>query len=211
MFRIINKPITVQKRLNQAIFNKFRESGIPPKLNKNVLSIIDELRDILKEALFQSPEFLSLMTGTLRKDFGLSDEKIVELPFIIRDLATVYYEIEIEDKKLVVRFSIDTLGDDNPYGISALNRASYISPKSGELIDWLRWLIYEGTTKINQTHRVKTLEGKGRSHMGVMIIDKGNNGFSVDPQFAGVAGSNFVSRSILAAWPNLKERLAQHV
>jgi hypothetical protein len=211
MIRIINRAPTVQKRLEKAIFEKFKETRYPIKLDKSASLIIDELRDILKASLFQSPEFTSLMSGTLRKDFGLSDEKVAELAPIIMNLATVQYDVEIETNRLIINFYIEALDESEPLTLSALNRASYISPKSGELIDWLRWLIYEGTTKISQTHRVKTLEGKGRSHMGVMIIDKGNNGFSVDPQFAGVAGANFVSRSILAAWPSIKERLAQHV
>ena len=211
MFRIINKPITVQKRLKEAISKKLGEDGLPKRLDTLIESVRKELEVTVQQSLFQSPEFFSLIGGSLQLDFGISSDNFMFIPLIMTDLTKVSSNWEIESGKIVISFYIEARSEDDGFVSSAIQRARYVSPRSGELIDWLRWLLYEGTAKINETYRVKVLPGKGRSLMGIMIVDKKNIGFSVDPQFAGVAGSNFVSRSILAAWPNLKEKLTQYV
>lgn len=206
--KILSKTRAIQSRLEQAIAN-MGDIDIVPKVATTVQLVRKELEAVVYNALMNSPEVKSLMeNGSLRLEFGLDDEKVSQLPFIMADLIEVYYFTE-STPNVIIGFVIEARSEDDPVMIGAMNKAHYISggldaKGKNELIEWLRWLLFSGTEIINKSYKVYPKAGQGRSHMGIMVSSKDGN-FSVDPKYAGTAGNNLISRAILASKDQLGE------
>ena len=207
--KILSKTRAIQSRLEEAIKNKLVDIDEIPKVKSTIKLIYDELISIVNNAIMNSPEVQNLMgNGSLRLEFGLDDEKVSQLPFIMTELIEIYYFTE-NTPNVVVGFSIEARSEDDPIMIAAMNSAHYISggldaKGKNELIEWLRWLLFSGTEIINKSYKVYPKAGQGRSHMGIMVSAKDGN-FSVDPKYAGTAGNNLISRAILASKDQLGE------
>ena len=198
MFKITTRSETIEKRITDALRAKVAKDGYPKKIDKVASELHDKLIGIMRAAVLSSNEFNSLMGGKLRADFGLDDNIVSILPEILIDLFEIYYEdAEVSDPKNIfaIRFIVRARDEDDPYVQSAYHRAHYVSKKSGEIIQWLKWLLFAGGDVINETYKVKLVDGKGRSGMAIMITGD-NFSFRVDGEFSGTARSNMVSRAI---------------
>lgn len=183
--------------LKKAVVKKLNNEEVP-KINKAIEALYADLYNLLQELILASPEFNSLMNGKLRADFGLSDDVLYKMASNIVYIVNVYYEIINDPKKgPIIRFEIGARPKDDPYLTDAIEQLSYISAKSGLRINWLEWLLFSGTSTINEVYSVQYLTGVGRSGMAIMRVLKNGVEFSVDPEFAGVEGDNMVSRMIL--------------
>jgi hypothetical protein len=198
VFKITTRSETIEKRIIAALQAKVANDGYPKKIDKVAAELHDKLTGIIRAAVLSSNEFQSLTNGKLRADFGLDDNIVSILPGILVDLFEVYYEdAEVSNPKDIfsIRFVVRARSEDDPYMQSAYQRAHYTSKKSGEIIQWLRWLLFAGGDVINETYKVKLVDGKGRSGMAIMITGD-NFSFKVDGEFSGTERSNMVSRAI---------------
>mgnify|MGYP000911031617 CR=1 FL=1 len=190
--------IIIEKRIIEALRTKIAKEGYPKKIDKVAGDIHTKISDLIKGAILASNELNSLINGKLRADFGLDDEIVAKLPSILIDLFEVYYQDnETTDQKDIfgIKFIVRARDEDDPYVQSAFARAHYTSERSKEVIQWLRWLMFFGGEIINETYKVKLVDGLGRSGMAIMI--KGSNfAFKVDGEFSGTETSNFVTRAI---------------
>ena len=196
--RIINRPETIEKKIIEAMRAKVAKEGYPKKIDKVAGDIHTKISDLIKGALLSSNEFNSLINGKLRADFGLDDEKVSLIPTILIDLFEVYYQDEeVKNPKdiFAIKFIVRVRDEDDPYVQSAFMRAHYTSEKSGEIIQWLKWLMFSGGEIINETYKVRLADGLGRSGMAIMITGA-NFAFKVDGEFSGTETSNFVTRAI---------------
>ena len=198
--RIVTRPETIEKRITEALRKQVAQNGYPKKIDKASSVVYDKIADLIKTAILNSPEMDSLMGGQLRLDFGLDDDKVSILPTLLIDLFEVYYEdmdaVGVKDI-FGIRFIVKAREEGDPYVVSAFNRANYTSEKSGVVIQWLKWLLFSGSETINESYKVMGIPGKGRSSFGIMITSKKDNfSFSVDPEFSGVDGANFITRAI---------------
>lgn len=205
--KILTKDIIVQRRLKKAINKKIEDDQLEiEKLVDNVGIFSDLAKEIILDEMFKSETYRSLTSGKLRLDFGLSDSVVAALPQYLNELIHTYYRLEpFNGIKIVITIRHHRAA--SPETIGATTLAQYYSDRSGELVDWLFWLLFEGTSLINDEWKVKKVEGKGRSYMGYMVRAKENQGFSVDPYFAGVEGDNFVTKAMIAAKPRIEALL----
>lgn len=194
----ITPDIIIQKRIVDALRAKVAKDGYPKKIDKKAEKIHDKITELIRGAVLTSNEFNSLIGGKLRADFGLDDKKVSELPSILVDLFDVHYQdIEISDPDdiFAIQFNIGARKEGDIYLENALSRASYISDRSQELIDWLRWLMFAGGNIINESYKVRLADNMGRSGLAIMI--KGTDfAFKVDGEFSGTEQSNFITRAI---------------
>jgi len=201
--RISTRPETIQKRLSEAIRDKLRSDEDLANFNAKLNGLKESLRSVIDAAVLQTEEYQSLVNGKLRADFGLDDATVEKLPYLLSYLYTLKMQFVPHDDDPTIVFSVDivvtSISEDSEQGQYGLDAASYVSPRSGELIDWLRWLMFRGTEDVIVTHRVSYREDKGRSHMAIMVRAKDGRTFSVDPNFAGTYGNNFVNKAIKRA------------
>lgn len=104
--------------------------------------------------------------------------------------------------------------------VGELPNASYISAKSGERIEWAKWLLTRGTSKIIENYRITynpeiVEKGQSRSGQAIMVkaaksgkkskdngegvIEGGGWYWSVPSEFAGTTTDNFLTKAILSA------------
>lgn len=211
--KVLTKTRALQSRMAEAIANMGDIDSVP-KIATNVQIVRKELESVVYNAIMNSPEVKNLMeNGSLRLEFGLDDNKVADLPFIMTNLIEVYYFTE-SVPKVVIGFVIEARSEDDPVMIGAMNKAHYISggldtKGKNPLIEWLRWLLFSGTEIINKSYKVYPKAGQGRSHMGLMVSSTDGN-FSVDPKYAGTAGNNLISRAILASKDQIGEVLRKY-
>lgn len=190
--------VIIEKRIIEALRSKVAKEGYPKKIDKVAGDIHTKISDLIKGAILSSNELSSLINGKLRADFGLDDEIVAKLPSILIDLFEVYYQDnEITEQKDIfgIKFIVRARDEDDPYVQSVFTRAHYTSEKSGEIIQWLKWLMFSGGEIINETYKVRLMDGFGRSGMAIMITGA-NFAFKVDGEFSGTETSNFVTRAI---------------
>jgi hypothetical protein len=193
---------------NQAIAQKVRKAlreAVQKEdfLNTKVQKIIDFIGQFLYEKFISSSTYFSLTSGTLRAELGLDDSEVAKLPDIIIDMLTIHSDLDFSNGKikLVIKF-IDENFDPNKLG-------SYTSVnKRGEstLITWLYWLLTAGTGDVVLDHYMAVIPGAGRSEMAIMIKEEGST-YSVDPEYAGVANDNWITKTIKYNFPEIQSQI----
>lgn len=153
----------------------------------------DRLKDVLINAIEATPEFLSLGSyahGDLAPEFGFinADSITNKLLAALRD------SIQIDINSGIDYITLDIILDKDT--LLASDVAKY---KSKEYeIEWLRWLLEEGSTIIISDYEIAyNLNDQqyrnSRSKAAVMVE---GNGWGVPSEFAGVDGNNFITRAI---------------
>lgn len=213
--KILTPTHIVQKRLLEAIQNKLSD-GVELKTVDDALKIaFDEIKREINQAIFDSKTFHSLINGTLKRDFGLTEDKTSLIPSIIEDLYEVDYEIVFSKPEdlFSINIVVRARPEDDPYVQSAFGRSQYLSNKPsqlGEIINWLQWLLFAGTEEIISGYKVLNKPGIGRSYLGIMIKKSGAS-FSVDPEYAGTANDNFVTKALISSADNIKAILRKYI
>jgi len=203
---------TIEKKISDALRQKIVDKGYPKKLIKKTDAMYSDLDKEIQSILVNSPEFASLMYDALKLDFGLSDETSAQLPGLMNLLFNINVVFDLGELNNIFKCDINVfVPDEEDENVqAAIRHASYISPKSGELIDWLRWLLFAGDTTINNSYKVSVKEGLGRSHMGIMM--KGPSfSFKVRSEFSGVSGNNFVTRAIFRNSETIINTIKKHL
>ncbi len=196
MGNILTSNSKIQQKLAEAIRKKVYESNGFSRVNKKFDTMLDEVYAVINEGLLNNDTFNSLVNGKLRADFGLDDEKVSILPTLFIDLIEAFYQIQMlgeGDDIYRVEFVIKQREESDPFVQSAFNRAHYVSQRSGELVEWLKWLLFSGTSGVVESFVVRYEVDKGRSKLAFMRKANGQS-FSVDPEFAGTENSNMVTK-----------------
>lgn len=208
----INPGIKLSLRaVRQKTLEKSIRGALVKKVN-NGLSNIEkiltvELRDSIRDAIRESPEYISLTTATLRGEFGLENaeskiESIIET--FVHSFSSRIKLARTSGNTFFANLSIDMKVDFNrlanhPQGFQeASNSNSNIdNSKADKLLPWLRWLLIEGTSPLVLDYSVVRDKGTGRSGLQfLMESSPGQHYFISKPQFTGVENSNFLTRAI---------------
>ncbi len=185
--KIVENSLTLQKKIKEAISKKYNGS----KLEKNVKLLNEELAKFFYIKFLESDTFYALTEGDLRGEFGFSDSYLNNIEEVCRQIAAVYMSVEQDTSKKFIRINIGVSDNDD----IDLNDIGAYSTEDGVKIYWLYWLLTQGTNVVVPDHNVKFIQGAGRSHMAIMVQDDYVS-YSVDEQFAGVDGDNWITRTI---------------
>ena len=186
-FKITTPSNVITNNIKKALSKNY--DNVYNKLNL----ITQEISNFLYDAFLNSDTYKSLQNGELRAEFGLSDFQLNSLYEVIYDIIGVSTEIiPSANKKQFLKLNI-TFIDEN----FDPTTTGYFVTKKNDKIHWLYWLLYEGTSTVVPDHFVLFKQGAGRSGMAVMIQKSGSS-YSVDPDFAGVDGDNWITRTILS-------------
>lgn len=165
---------------------------------KDTISITrKELGPILRNAIMNTPEYESLISGKLKYELGIPDggNKIAGLLDIwTKNLYIEYVSPKIMSGKIKSSFSIslvkssfdDVLSTDFAYVVD--NIYQYRLP-------WLEWLLLEGNKIIVKKQEV-VMGPNPRSRTGFALMRGSNKNWKVPAEFAGTIRDNWITRAI---------------
>jgi hypothetical protein len=165
--------------------------------NKSLSSIKSQIKPIIEDALKQEPEYLSLMSGQLRLEFGIPD--VSKVDDVISKLADTIFitknPINITNKGLSGGFTIYGLKADDFNGVIADESALVVDSKGGYSLPWLEWLLLKGNKTIIQKHEVQ-IGPNTNSRTGMAIMVDSKKSWRVPPEFVGNTNNNWTTRAI---------------
>lgn len=170
---------------------------IDKALDSTIQNLSKDIKNLLILALKSEPEYSSLISGELRREFGISDTSNVNTA--IENIAN---SIKINKKAI----KINNTGLSGGIEINIINNQDYggaLSDYSGQVIDndrgyslpWLEWLLLRGNQIIVKNYEVK-LGGNSRSRSGDAIMISSSSNWRVPPTFAGTIRDNWTTRAL---------------
>lgn len=173
------------------------QEDVSKLINSVIPKITKDLKELVAEALRQEPEYSSLLSGTLKAEFGIYDSSSVER--IVQALSNT---LQIEQKPISITgrglkggFSLTMMKSDDMDGIIYIDSASVVDNKKGYALPWLEWLLYRNNQPIVRNYAVDyTNSSYSRSGLAIMVPDSSN--WRVPPEFAGSTRNNWTTRAI---------------
>lgn len=186
----IGLKIIESNRQISALINKALEKQIDDYIGRRVSNILKEIKIIARQALQNSPEILSLQSGTLKADFGLTSDPTSSI--INSILATLTIDItktRTTNTSITGGFTIKMQPNDygNLYFLASAKQAI----KDGYL-PWLKWLLELGDTIVIVNYGVE-YGTFGRTGMAHMTED--TRPFKVNSSYSGTKNNNFITRA----------------
>ena len=190
------------KKIHTSLAKVFNKS-----LKNDVGKIRADLRPIVANAIFASPELSSLSSGTLAVDFGLTTDPAGPI------VNSIVQSLDIDIQQAVATAGgikgglLITMQPIDYSNLFSLSVAEQII--KGGSIPWLRWLLTFGHQVIIGSFGVKYESGRGRSGGGYMTIEE--RPFKVNSAYAGTVDNNFITRSISREAPQIKSTIIKAV
>lgn len=164
-------------------------------LDRSIPNIANELKNLISNALRTQPEYTSLMTGTLKAEFGLPDSSVVDgvIQALVDSLVITKQTISTRSRSGISGgLTINMIKSDFSNIIDA-DIARIVTDKYS--LPWLKWLLLEGTSDIVKNYEV--LYGPSEySRSGLAVMKHSDSSWSVPEQFAGVESDNWTTRAI---------------
>ena len=184
------------KEISDKIINALIQD-VKKVINLALPNIQNDLKTIVSESLRNEPEYSSLLSGTLRAEFGIPDASSVD-----RVIDALCNTIQIEQNALVAGrsglkggFTINMMKSEDMNGVIYLDIASVVDNERGYSLPWLEWLLYENNKPIVKKYSVNYVNSPySRSGMAIMIPS--GSSWRVPPEFAGSIRNNWTTRAI---------------
>lgn len=199
---------------------------IDARIKSKTSAIRAEISNLISDELRKTPHVISLLSGKLQSDFGLSTEAaelaVKQIIDTIKSSTVISVKRDVSEK-FVYSIFITLL----PNGISSLLNIGYES--KGGSVDWLEWLLTKGVTVVVDNYRV--LEGdftQSRSGKSIMVpatslsiiqtgrfsygtVKRTYDAFRVDPEFAGTESDNFIVNTLRSVLPQIAEIIRKQI
>ena len=190
---------TIQLPRFDASFNKAIKNEIRARINKHITGITHRiharLAPIITARIQGTLEYQSLFGGQLQAELGIPNPAVIDT--IISVWASNFSVKYNSSGRSFGSLNIGLTQDDYT-DVLTLPEASffYTSGNTSGVIDWLRWLLLEGSSVIVRSYGFTGDTTRGsRTGLGVMIQRDGLQ-WRVPPEFAGTASDNFVLRAL---------------
>lgn len=186
-------------------------SELKQVIAKSIPRISSDLKDIIKQALKEEPEYQSLVSGKLKAEFGIPRSSDVDLV-----VDAIVNTLEVHQDALVISsygikggFTIDMMRSTDMGGVIYTDIASSIDA-SGYAIPWLEWLLLKNNQILVKNYSVQYGNNtKSRSGMAIMI--KSEENWRVPPEFAGSINNNWTTRAIERIESKVYNIIKQHI
>jgi hypothetical protein len=182
------------KQIRSEILSAIRDI-LNKAIDKTITNIRSKIEIILAEALRSEPEYSSLISGELRKEFGIEDTKNVDIAIanLISSLDIQKKPISFNNQGITGGISITAVPSSDFGGALADYSAYVVDEERGYKLPWLEWLLLRGTEIIIRNFEVK-YGPNPRSRSGDAIMVGGGN-WRVPPAYAGTERDNWTTRA----------------
>lgn len=165
---------------NREIENKILKALLPEiaKLMKNASqNISKEIKNLVVRAIENSPEYISLVSGSLKAEFGLPDpeQRLSELLNIwIKNIKVFFNPATISNSRIKSSFKLELIQSDFS-DVLGSNAAILIDGLSGKSVYWLEWLSLAGDKTILKDYTVVYGPNKrSRTNLAIMRSQSGS-------------------------------------
>lgn len=153
----------------------------------------------LYEKIKASETYDSLVYGSLRHELGLLEPKGKLDNIIDMWASNLFFHVDI-NKNCVGSIKIGLFRSDYQDVLDMIESHYLSTNRKGKIsiIEWLRWLLLEGSKPIILHHAyVDKKSPYSRTGYGLMIRrDNFGKSYSIPPEHAGVQGDNFATRAV---------------
>ncbi len=185
------------------IVNSLKKNG-KKIIERKRLQLINAVRPIIFDAIYECPEMESVRAGKLKNDFGLNFDPTKEIAREVSNSAEFSYTFPL-NAIFNFRLNVQPVSNDNLLSLPS----SVVVTEDGVSLPWLQWMLTYGDKPIIADFGVFYKEGVGRSEGAIMVKNIGP--FMIDPRYSGVSGNNFITRALnnkaadiqRVAWQNL--------
>jgi hypothetical protein len=179
--------------------------AIAKQANKVFTRLASQIRNkialVVRDAVYNSPEMMSVRAGKLKFDFGLTFDPTIAIANAIADSCEVFAEdIKVISGKITGGLRLN-IQPQNYLNVLNLPQAVNVIEDGSEL-PWLEWLTLYGNQIIIVDFGVKYVDG-GRTGGAIMVEQA--KPFRVDPNYSGSEQDNFISRAITKVVPELTQ------
>lgn len=170
---------------------------IDKALDNTILSLSKDVKGLLIEALKAEPEYSSLISGELRREFGISDTSNVNIAVenIANSIVINKNDIKINNNGLSGGIQINIINNQDYGGALADYSGQVIDNDRGYNLPWLEWLLLRGNQIIVKNYEIK-LGKNSRSRSGDAIMVSSLSNWRVPPKFAGTVKDNWTTRAL---------------
>lgn len=195
---------------DKEITNKIVKQLLPDArkfMSSTMSKIQNSLPLIIEQAIVNSPEYTSIISGKLRLELGIPDgqSKIAGLIFNwINNIQYNYSVPSIVNNKIKSRISIRGIRSDFR-DVLGTEYALVIDQLRGYSLPWLEWLLLDGTKTIVPSHDV-FLGPNPRSRTGLAVMRYSSSGWGIS-EFSGTQADNWITRAIDMAEPDIRNIL----
>lgn len=172
------------------------------------------LKQVLKRAVYQQPEYDSLRHGDLQAELGIADAT-TKLEQIIDKWLTnlvVSVDMRISQKTLKGVFSIKLVNNNYADIISMGTYTSINAAGQATVIPWLQWLLLDGNvTIVGYRFGVRPsgiIQKYSRTKRGLMFKQTSGR-WTMPARFTGTLKDNFLTRAITSVQPEITKVLEQ--
>lgn len=162
-----------------------------PRIQKGISKA---LRSVIRNRIMDSPEYGSIIGGTLRGELGLPDGMNRITGIIDQWVESVAVKVGLGSGKKLGIVSVHMIKSDWGDVLSLSESVLTYTNRKGKSIslEWLRWLLLEGDRSIIAEYDFSP-SNQGRTGLGIMIKRRG--GWKVPSEFSGTSNDNFATRS----------------
>jgi len=180
--------------------------------SKAVSGIITEVKMVVSEALKQEPEYESLMSGSLKYEFGIPDSGIVDtvIEEMVNTLNLEYKSVTINNLGLSGGYKLTMIKSDDINGIINNQSAKVVDGGRGYELPWLSWLLFQANKPIVKNFEVKIAPNPS-SRTGMAIMVDSNKNWRVPPEFAGTISNNWTTRAIEKTESRILKAMQTHI
>jgi hypothetical protein len=203
--KILESNNTISQRISRALVPQINE------YLKNIYKNIEKsIPDIVINSIMSQPEYSSLMSGSLRGEFGIPDPaaRLSQILETIKSGSNIVRKAtSVVNSKISAGIEFRMVKSDFQ-DILSLGASSFTTEK-GSKLEWLRWLLLEGDSVIIIDYAfIPGASEYSRTGLGIMK-PYGGSFWRVPPEFAGTIKDNWITRGIAEAAPIIQRTLEQ--
>jgi hypothetical protein len=203
--KLIDSPIQIQRNINRVLADHVNQMVI-----KGKGKLLSRVKPLIANWILEQPEVGSLLdgsSGSLASQVGIPqghNQSVVD-HLVSSIVASTNIKIQPFDAKLT-RGRLDL--NFQPSDFSNLLEAGFfeVLTKKGIKLEWLRWLLQEGSKPIIIGYEYVPSSGKGRSNSGTM---RAGVAWRIQPSFAGTPENNFITRAFSRREKDIEKLFAQ--
>lgn len=181
--------------INQKILNALRPQ-VNAYFKKVISSIKQPILETITQAITSSPEYVSLLNGDLKYEFGLPDSESR-----LNNILKFWQKLNIETNAVAVSrnqlkgsFSLKMIQSDFSDVLSS--SAAVLITEKKQALNWLEWLLLFGNQTIIKDYTVE-FGPNPRSRTGQAVMRGVKSGkWSVPSEFSGTINDNWITRAI---------------